>query len=472
MSSIEEKLDDSHMSVDRSLRLDVSTTTDDIEILNASNDDMSLSVIKCSFLEDDKKPETNGKVCQEKKCEVNEAKSFLPHNGQATSVFETPQIEEKPLMDDCRTPSRIQIDQCSTPDVKSRCQKSPSSTIKNPFLTKESYMRRLQAPIMSPSVFHNVKEDDDGEEHDTSPSKFWTIEQIALLKPAEIDVSNLHKQENHIPLNPEEEALAQQYIVDFFNTKYDIPSPQHSKSIDKATARLVAVFSPSPAASKKRPTSRMDQLAAPSSCTKRLRDDPLAGHPITPLRSIVADKQFCTGARRLFVTRTSASTQTRITIPSDVDLEEILGQYVNNEAANDISTTTDGEDLDNSGNTSLRRRLFERDIDESGDFPPFSPPASTEQYPLRSPPPMQTLGKLCESPLMCRSSKARMHDLGTPKQQMSCAAISTESPNIPFRLDLQSISEGVDDDVASSLPRKHLAFLVSSPGLSPITKKK
>uniref|UniRef100_H2YQ07 Protein aurora borealis n=1 Tax=Ciona savignyi TaxID=51511 RepID=H2YQ07_CIOSA len=111
------------------------------------------------------------------------------------------------------------------------------SIIANPFENR-SIVDSLLQPSCSPSVNFSTSNSC----LNKSPGSFWTIDQIAVLNPADIDLSKLHEQENFVKLDADSEIKAQRAIDDFFASTINITSPFSLP--DKP--HYVAIISPSP----------------------------------------------------------------------------------------------------------------------------------------------------------------------------------------------------------------------------------
>ncbi|XP_014680804.1 PREDICTED: uncharacterized protein LOC106820761 [Priapulus caudatus] len=209
-----------------------------------------------------------------------------------------------------KTPSGSRINPSSS---GSSMLKTPSGPRINPF--EIGLMDRLQAPSFSPSVFQNVP----------TPNKeergfFWTIDELAVLQPVEMDErDHAQQQAQHHFLDHETESKFQSAIDEYFlrhaHTQLAAsPSPNNQPVGPVAIERTAAIV-----------TARNECVPNTSVKNQSPEDD-------------------CTGSatRKL----QDASCQTTLTLPMNVNLEKLLAHYY---------TYQEEEPLNNSV---LRRKLF------------------------------------------------------------------------------------------------------------------
>nr|XP_009859289.1 protein aurora borealis-like [Ciona intestinalis] len=239
--------------------------------------------------------------------------------------------------------SHLTAAQFSTPKSSINCSDTSvctvnESIIPNPF-ENPSIIDSLLQPSCSPSMNFSTSHHSRNISN-KSPGSFWTIDQIAVLKPTEIDLSKLHEQENFVKLDPASEMKAQRAIDDFFASTINITSP-FSLS-DKP--HCVAIISPSPSLKRNPQSIKRSENSAAKRIPSKIMEE------ATEFPSETKSKNQVT-----------TSTQTTLTIPSNVDIEKLLSQfYTYSDSANDSQS----ESLCNS---SLRRKLFFQDVLEDED---------------------------------------------------------------------------------------------------------
>lgn len=226
-------------------------------------------------------------------------------------------------------------------------------SVTNPFESHQTIDSLLQ-PSFSPSVF-SVNSPSDAKTQKCT-SSFWSIDQIAVLNPAEIDVSALHTQQNFVRLDPASEVRAQQAIDEFFASRIEMPSPWSS---ERSNNHYLALISPSPAQMKKKATvaTPLTSKNAPFSSSSSISSSSHVRVRKLALSNIKNHGEYGSKMRdddlgkKVKTESKNVSTQTTLTLPKDFDLEAILAKYHTfgkpKENANDIV-----------GNTSLRRKLF------------------------------------------------------------------------------------------------------------------
>ncbi|XP_053166664.1 protein aurora borealis isoform X2 [Hemicordylus capensis] len=219
-------------------------------------------------------------------------------------------------------------------------------SVQNPFESPSDFSHLQEQIVSSPSVFKSTKSS-------VTPGKFrWSIDELALINPVEIDSEDIHRQAlflSHARLDKEMEEKRQQAIEEFFTKSIIVPSPwtnQNGKQVSQLNStRCIDLNNASPVGR---------EVA------------------VQPGKNNVA----C---------------QTVLSLPVDFDLEKILGEYFKADELADQSQ----ESLSTS---SLRRKLF---LDENGSLSENSSPSP--QSPRNVP---ASLGVLCSidiSPVRCRS---------------------------------------------------------------------
>ncbi|KAJ7404793.1 protein aurora borealis [Willisornis vidua] len=95
-------------------------------------------------------------------------------------------------------------------------------TILNPFESPSDYYTLQEQIVSSPSVFKSTKSS-------STPGKFrWSIDQLALINPVEIDSEDVRRQAmylSHARIDKETEDRRQKAIEEFFTKRLIVPSP-------------------------------------------------------------------------------------------------------------------------------------------------------------------------------------------------------------------------------------------------------
>uniref|UniRef100_A0A8B9MHQ5 Protein aurora borealis n=1 Tax=Accipiter nisus TaxID=211598 RepID=A0A8B9MHQ5_9AVES len=95
-------------------------------------------------------------------------------------------------------------------------------TVLNPFESPSDYYTLQEQIVSSPSVFKSTKSS-------STPGKFrWSIDQLALINPVEIDSEDVRRQAmylSHARIDKETEDRRQKAIEEFFTKRLIVPSP-------------------------------------------------------------------------------------------------------------------------------------------------------------------------------------------------------------------------------------------------------
>ncbi|NWV59801.1 BORA protein, partial [Malurus elegans] len=217
--------------------------------------------------------------------------------------------------------------------------------ILNPFESPSDYYTLQEQIVSSPSVFKSTKSS-------STPGKFrWSIDQLALINPVEIDSEDIRRQGmylSHARTDKETEDRRQKAIEEFFTKKLIVPSPW---------------------------TEHEGKQVSQFNSTKSI--------DINNISPIGRQLSLHSG-------RSNAACQTVLSLPVDFNLEKILGEYFRTDEFADQSQ-------ENLSSSSLRRKLF---LEENGNVSACLSPS------LHSPRGSQPLGVLCSielSPVRCRS---------------------------------------------------------------------
>ncbi|KAM9652857.1 protein aurora borealis isoform 4-T4 [Morphnus guianensis] len=207
-------------------------------------------------------------------------------------------------------------------------------TVLNPFESPSDYYTLQEQIVSSPSVFKSTKSS-------STPGKFrWSIDQLALINPVEIDSEDVRRQAmylSHARIDKETEDRRQKAIEEFFTKRLIVPSPwTEHEAIDL--------------------------------------------NYISPIRRQLT----------LRPGKSNAACQTVLSLPVDFNLEKILGEYFRTDEFADQSQ-------ENLSSSSLRRKLF---LEENGSVseclsPSLHSPCSRQ--------PLEVLCSIDISPVRCRS---------------------------------------------------------------------
>ncbi|XP_068785767.1 protein aurora borealis isoform X2 [Struthio camelus] len=217
--------------------------------------------------------------------------------------------------------------------------------ILNPFESPSDYYTLQEQIVSSPSVFKSTKSS-------STPGKFrWSIDQLALINPVEIDSEDVRRQAmylSHARIDKEMEDRRQKAIEEFFTKRLIVPSPWTEHE-----GKQVSQFN----------STKCIDLNSISPIGRQLTLQP---------------------------GKINAACQTVLSLPVDFNLEKILGEYFRTDEFADQSQ-------ENLSSSSLRRKLF---LEENGSVSECLSPS------LQSPCGSQPLGVLCSidiSPVRCRS---------------------------------------------------------------------
>ncbi|XP_015399116.1 protein aurora borealis isoform X1 [Panthera tigris] len=241
---------------------------------------------------------------------------------------------------------------CAMGDVKeSKMQITPETPgripVLNPFESPGDYSNLHEQTLSSPSVFKSTKL--------PTPGKFrWSIDQLAVINPVEIDPEDIHRQAlylSHSRIDKDVEDKRQKAIEEFFTKDVIVPSPW----TDHEGKQLSEYHS--------------------SKCINITSESPV-GRKLT----IHAEKS-------------NAACQTLLSLPVDFNLENVLGDYFR---ADEFSDQSPG----NLSSSSLRRKLF---LDGNGSISDSLPPASPRSPRSGAQASLEVFYSIDLSPVRCRS---------------------------------------------------------------------
>ncbi|XP_008258269.2 protein aurora borealis isoform X1 [Oryctolagus cuniculus] len=217
----------------------------------------------------------------------------------------------------------------------------------NPFESPSDYCNLHEQTLASPSVFKSAKL--------PTPGKFrWSIDQLAVINPVEIDPEDIHRQASylsHSRIDKDVEDKRQKAIEEFFTKDVIVPSPwtdHEGKQLSEYHAKK---------------------------CININNDSPV-GRKLT----ILSEK-------------TNAACQTLLSLPVDFNLESILGDYFR---ADEFADQSPG----NLSSSSLRRKLF---LDGNGSISDSLPPGSPSGSHSGAQTSLEVFYSIDLSPVRCRS---------------------------------------------------------------------
>lgn len=214
---------------------------------------------------------------------------------------------------------------CAMGDVKeSKMQITPETPgripVLNPFESPGDYSSLHEQTLSSPSVFKSTKL--------PTPGEFrWSIDQLAVINPVEIDPEDIHRQALYLSrsrIDKDVEDKRQKAIEEFFTKDVIVPSPW----TDHEGKQLSESHS--------------------SKCVNINNESPI-GRKLT-----------------IHSEKSNVACQTLLSLPVDFNLEKILGDYFR---ADEFADQSPG----NLSSSSLRRKLF---LDGNGSISDSLSPAS------------------------------------------------------------------------------------------------
>ncbi|KAJ8404632.1 hypothetical protein AAFF_G00334950 [Aldrovandia affinis] len=209
----------------------------------------------------------------------------------------------------------------------------------NPFESPNDYHRLHESVVASPSVFKSSSASS------ATPAKFkWSIDEMASLLPVDINPEEIHRQSLYLSQTRTDKDIEEkrQYAIEQFFTKGAIvPSPWAA-----STQMHVVKSSISPG---------------------------------------IPEEEMQTG-------KCSAACQTVLSLPADLDLGKVLGEYYKLDEVSD-------QVQESLSSSSLRRKLF---LDGIGSGSESSAPSSPDQSPEGvGPRSIRAQGSVSVSPLQC-----------------------------------------------------------------------
>ncbi|XP_044526535.1 protein aurora borealis [Gracilinanus agilis] len=221
-------------------------------------------------------------------------------------------------------------------------------TVLNPFESPSDYSSLQEQIVSSPSVFKSTKSS-------STPGKFrWSIDQLAVINPVEIDPEDIHRQAlylSHSGIDKDVEDKRQKAIEEFFTKGVIVPSPW----TDHEGKQLSQCHS--------------------SKCIDINNVSPIGREP-----TISSGKN-------------NVACQTLLSLPVDFNLEKLLGEYFRADEFADQSQ-------ENLSSSSLRRKLF---LDGNGSMSDSLSPTSPKSPYSNAPASLEVLYSIDLSPVRCRS---------------------------------------------------------------------
>ncbi|XP_043848711.1 protein aurora borealis isoform X1 [Dromiciops gliroides] len=218
----------------------------------------------------------------------------------------------------------------------------------NPFESPSDYSSLQEQIVSSPNVFKSTKAS-------STPGKFrWSIDQLAVINPVEIDPEDIHRQAlylSHSGIDKDVEDKRQKAIEEFFTKGVIVPSPwteHEGKQLSQCqSSKCIDINNVSPIGR---------ELTLPSG-------------------------------------KNSVACQTLLSLPVDFNLEKLLGEYFRADEFADQSQ-------ENLSSSSLRRKLF---LDGNGSMSDSLSPTSPKSPYNNAPASLEVLYSIDLSPVRCRS---------------------------------------------------------------------
>ncbi|XP_036105896.1 protein aurora borealis isoform X1 [Molossus molossus] len=241
---------------------------------------------------------------------------------------------------------------CAMGDVKeTKMQITPETpgriSVLNPFESPSDYSNLHEQTVSSPSVFKSTRL--------PTPGKFkWSIDQLAVINPVEIDPEDIHRQAlylSHSRIDKDVEDKRQKAIEEFFTKDVIVPSPWTDHD------------------GKQLPEYHL------SKCINTNNESPVGGK-----LTVHSEKS-------------NAACQTLLSLPVDFNLEGVLGDYFR---ADEFADQSPG----NLSSSSLRRKLF---LDGNGSISDCLPPASPRSVHSSAQTSLEVFYSIDLSPVRCRS---------------------------------------------------------------------
>ncbi|XP_048197211.1 protein aurora borealis [Perognathus longimembris pacificus] len=236
-------------------------------------------------------------------------------------------------------------------DVKELMQITPETPgripILNPFESPSDYSNLHEQTLASPSVFKSTKL--------PTPGEFrWSIDQLAVINPVEIDPEEIHRQASylsHSRIDKDVEDKRQKAIEEFFTKDVIVPSPW---------------------------TDHDGKQLSDYHCGKciNINSDSPAGKKLSP-----------------HIEKCNTACQTLLSLPVDFNLENLLGDYFRTDEFVDQSPG-------NLSSSSLRRKLF---LDGNGSISDSLPSASPRSPQSSAQASLEVFYAVDVSPVQCRS---------------------------------------------------------------------
>ncbi|KAM7111378.1 protein aurora borealis isoform 2-T2 [Molossus nigricans] len=220
-------------------------------------------------------------------------------------------------------------------------------SVLNPFESPSDYSNLHEQTVSSPSVFKSTRL--------PTPGKFkWSIDQLAVINPVEIDPEDIHRQAlylSHSRIDKDVEDKRQKAIEEFFTKDVIVPSPWTDHD------------------GKQLPEYHL------SKCINTNNESPVGGK-----LTVHSEKS-------------NAACQTLLSLPVDFNLEGVLGDYFR---ADEFADQSPG----NLSSSSLRRKLF---LDGNGSISDCLPPASPRSVHSSAQTSLEVFYSIDLSPVRCRS---------------------------------------------------------------------
>ncbi|XP_072478414.1 protein aurora borealis isoform X1 [Notamacropus eugenii] len=287
-------------------------------------------------------------------------------------------------------------------------------TVLNPFESPSDYSSLQEQIVSSPSAFKSTKSS-------STPGKFrWSIDQLAVINPVEIDPEDVHRQAIYLSHS---RLILDMESNQFFWLK-SFPRRRIDKDVEDKRQKAIEEFF-------------TKGVIVPSPWTDH------EGKQLSQCHSSIDINKVSPVGRELTLSsgKNNVACQTLLSLPVDFNLEKLLGEYFRADEFADQSQ-------ENLSSSSLRRKLF---LDGNGSMSESLSPTSPKSPYSNAPASVEVLYSIDLSPVRCRS----------PVETPSSGQFSSS----PIRGGTRKYS--LESITSPSFPQ-HPPTTIASPAFSPI----